>query len=133
MKSLLGVWTLLFVNYTVDPNIVPYYGPKTVGRIIITPTHFSATITDLNRTIPLPPGQSWRNGSDDVIGPNARPAVAYAGPYRVETTDGGEVLTHTNVKASLNPGWQDTDQVRLVEWKEYQGREVLSLWPIRVS
>ena len=59
--------------------------------------------------------------------------VAYAGPYWLEEREGGEVLTHTDVKVSLNPSWQGTDQVRMVEWKEFEGREVLSLWPINVS
>jgi len=133
MQSLLGIWTLLFVNYTANPAEVPYYGPQAVGRIIITESHFSATITDLNRTTPLPPDQRWRTAADDVVAQNARPMVAYAGPYRLEEREGGEVLTHTDIKVSLNPSWQGTDQVRMVEWKEFEGREVLSLWPINVS
>jgi len=133
MQSLIGIWTLLFVNYTANPNDVPYYGAKAVGRIIITPTHLSATITDLNRTTPLPPGQDWRFAADEFVGPNARPMVGYAGPYRLVENERGEVFTHTDIKVALNPNWQGTKQVRMVEWKEFEGREVLSLWPINVS
>ena len=131
LQQLIGVWKLISVNVTAgSPG--SNYGPKPIGRLIVTSDgYLNAMITDLGQ-INLPNGTTWNNATDAEVAQIARLMVVYEGPFTVQTT-GNNTSLHTNVEISLMPDLVGTVQVRDALLEDRDGKSILTLIPVFVS
>jgi hypothetical protein len=100
VASLVGQWRLLSFNLENQQSgdVVPVFGPKPKGRLVILPDAFIVLVTAAGRPIPKTDGE--RAAAFNQI-------IAYSGPFEIE-----DDRLKVKVDIAWNEAWGNTVQVR---------------------
>lgn len=136
--TIAGVWKLISWEFLpADPTsttvLYKPHGDQPCGRVVISQTgHVSAILIAPSVLTPLEAGTGeWTDATDAEVVRIGRSLTSYGGPMTLAEREDGGFLWKTRVEIAHNPDWIGGDQIRLADHSTEDGRDFLTLRPVK--